>query len=286
MRKLVVNMIAWCWLLTALSCGITDRDQPVPYYLDLKDVVVLEPNSGIPATHKITDVWVFTDNQIQGVYPLPAKVPIQWEDKETEIVIIPGIRNNGMNDTPVLYPFLESIELTMRPEKLESYTIPLTFRYRDDCKFPVNEGFEDGNIFSFYYDPDTATKFGVTGEESRTGAKSATITLSKSGVFTEVGTATQVIRGQNLRGRSYVEFDYKGEGEIAVGIAKTVGTSIKGEYVLYVPARSEWNRIYVDLTNKTSPDDYDTYRLILGFTKTGFSAESKIYIDNFKHIHF
>ncbi len=287
MGRLILNIIICSWLVTVLSCGITDNDQPIPYYLDLKDVVVFEPNSEIPATHKITDVWVISDNeQIQGVYPLPAKVPIQWADKETKITILPGIRNNGMNDTPVLYPFLENVEMTLIPEKLKTYTIPLNFRYRDNCKFSVDEGFEESNIFNFYYDPDNTTKLEVTGEESRSGIKSGKVTLSQSGTFTEVGTGIQVLRGQNLRGKSYVEFDYKGEGEIAVGIAKTLGTVIRGEYVLYVPARSEWNRIYVDLTDKTSPNDYDSYRLILAFAKTGFSEESKIYIDNFKHIHF
>ena len=274
------------FILSFGSCGITDDEQPIPYYLDLKNVEVLEPITGIPGTHKITDIWVFADGQIQGVYPLPAKVPMTWEDKETNIRILPGIRNNGMNDTPVLYPFFKEIGFTVKPEQLKVYTIPLVFKYIDNCKFAINEDFESGNIFNYYLDPDSEARLEVTDEMARTGQKSAVITLSKAGIFTEIGSVTEVVKGQNLRGRSYIEFDYKGEGEIAVGIAKSLGNITTIEYFLFVPARSEWNRIYIDITDKTSPNNYDTYRMLLGFTKTGYSAETKIYLDNYKHIHF
>ncbi len=268
------------------SCGLTDRDMPVPYYLDLKDVQVFEPGSNTLGSQKITDIWVFADGQIQGVFPLPAKVPLKWEDKDSEIVIVPGIRKDGMNDTPVLYPFFKSIEVKLKPEPLKIYTIPLIFRYLDDCKFSVNEGFEEGNIFNHYLDPNSEARLTVTDAMSRTGKKCGVITLTKAGVFTEIGSENQVYKGQNLRGSSYIEFDYKGEGEIAVGLAKTLGTITTIEYFLFVPARSDWNRIYIDVTNKTSPNNYDSYRLLLGFTKTGHNAENKIYIDNYKHIHF
>lgn len=286
MKYLINIIVLGLFILSLGSCGITDDEQPIPYYLDLKDIEVLEPITGIPGTHKITDIWVFADGQIQGVYPLPAKVPMTWEDKETNIRILPGIRNNGMNDTPVLYPFFKEIDFTVKPEQLKVYTIPLVFKYIDNCKFAINEDFESGNIFNYYFDPNSEARLEVTDEMARTGQKSAVITLSKAGIFTEIGSVTEVVKGQNLRGRSYIEFDYKGEGEIAVGIAKSLGTITTIEYFLFVPARSEWNRIYVDITDKTSPNNYDTYRMLLGFTKTGYSAESKIFLDNYKHIHF
>ncbi|MCZ2100445.1 MAG: hypothetical protein LC107_02780 [Chitinophagales bacterium] len=286
MRAWIYKLSIGIILISSWSCGLTDRDQPIPYYLDLKDVQVLEPNSNILGTHKITDIWVFADGQIQGVYPLPVKAPITWEDKASDFIILPGVRYSGMNDTPILYPFFKGIEFSLKPNQLQTYTIPLTFEYVDDCKFSINEGFEDGNIFNHYFDPNSESRLEVTDKESRTGTKSAAITLKNANVFTEIGCATQVVKGQNLRGSSFVEFDYKGEGEIAVGIAKTLGNITTIEYFLFVPARNDWNRIYVDFTDKTSPNDYDTYRIILGFTKTGYSAETTIYLDNIKHIHF
>ena len=286
MRYILIVVSSIMLIFSLESCGITDNDQPIPYYLDLKNVQTTEPLTGAPGTHKMTEIWVFADGQIQGVYPLPAKVPLIWEDRQTTIRILPGIRNNGMNDTPVLYPFLKEIELTITPEQLKVYTVPLVFRYIDNCKFSVNENFENSNIFNFYLDPNSESRLEQTTDMASTGQKSAAITLTKAGVFTEIGSAIEVVKGQNLRGKSYVEFDYKGEGEIAVGIAKTLGTITTIEYFLFVPAKPDWNRIYVDVTDKTSSNNYDTYRLLLGFTKTGNSAETKIYIDNYKHIHF
>ncbi|MBL0024838.1 MAG: hypothetical protein IPO98_07365 [Saprospiraceae bacterium] len=80
--------------------------------------------------------------------------------------------------------------------------------------------------------------------------------------------------------------DYRGQGEIAVGVAKISGNIIRIDYALYIPAKETWNKIYVNLTDKLSASDYNEYNIVLSFRKTGLGDESKIYIDNIKHIHF
>lgn len=273
-------------LMMVISCDLNDNDQPLPFYLDMDDVTVSEPYSTLEGTHKITDAWVFADGQIQGVYPLPVKAPLFWEDKPSEIKILAGIRNSGMNDYPVFYPFFKEISLNMTPEALKEYKVPMNFKYIDDAKFSVIEDFENGNIFNFDLDGRPETVMEVTTEESRTGERCGVVTLTRSVNFMEIGCDRQILKGQNARGKSFVEFDYKGEGEIALGIAKTNRGIITIKYILFVPAKKEWNHIYVDYTNEISPEDFESYRLALAFTKTGSSEESKVYIDNYKHVHF
>ena len=62
-------------VINFVSCSLTDNEKPVPYFLDLKNPVVKAPGSSNNDTHKITEVWVFSNGQIQGVFPLPAIVP-------------------------------------------------------------------------------------------------------------------------------------------------------------------------------------------------------------------
>jgi hypothetical protein len=283
MKLLFVKFLV---ILVLASCGLGDNEQPIPFFLDLKSPEVIEPLQGIKGTHKITEAWVFADGQIQGLFPVPGTAALHLTNENTEIKILAGIKNNGMNDNPVFYPFFKEVPLVLSPEANKTYDVPLNFNYTDGAKFSINENFEGNHLFTFNLDNKTGPKLISSMEESRTGLKSGMVLLTNSNNFVEVATESSVQKGFNSRGESYVEFDYKGEGEIAVGIAKNQNGIFRVEYVLFVPAKLDWNHIYVDFTDKISPNDFDSYKMLLAFTKTGSSAESKVYIDNYKHVHF
>lgn len=267
------------------SCGLTDNDEPLPFFLNLENPVVSSPTQ-TKDTHKITDAWVFVDGQIIGVFPLPTKVPVTFTGAETEIIIFAGIRNNGMNDQPVFYPFYKSIVKKIKPNVGDEITIPLAFSYKEDTKFAVEESFENSNIFNNDIDSNPLTFIKPTNVTSSIGSYSGEVTLTSDLKFIEVASSTEILAGQNSRGASYIEFDYKGEGEIAVGLAKTNNGIIKIEYFIFVPGKDNWNKIYIDVTDKLSTQDYQKYAVLLAFTKTDLDVESKIYIDNYKHVHF
>ncbi|MGB4959550.1 MAG: hypothetical protein WBO36_08745 [Saprospiraceae bacterium] len=285
MMRNISGFVLLIFLVQCLSCTLTDNDQPIPSFLDLRDPQVLTSDLGGTDTHKITDVWVFADGQILGVFPLPARVPLINTDNDTEITILAGIRNNGMNDTPVFYPFYRSIVKVIKPIPNEAINIPLVFQYILDAKVPINESFETSNVFSLDFDNNPATNISVISGDASIGQKCGKVSFDTFSTL-EVGSTIRIADNQNARGKSYIELDYKGDGEIAVGIAKTTNGIIKAEYVLFVPARAVWNKIYIDVTDKLSPRDYDEYRLIFGFRKTGASTQSSILIDNIKHLHF
>jgi len=287
--KIMFKIIYISYILLLLhlsSCNILDNDQPLPFFLELKEPTVKLPNTNIYDTHKITDVWVFADGQILGVFPLPAKVPLSITNSVSEVTILAGIRKNGMNDTPVFYPFYKSIVTTVNPKANEGVTIPLDFEYIPDAKIPISESFELGNSFTIDLDKNPETNLQLTSESSILGSKSGLISLTSTTKFIEAGCSRKISSGENSRGQSYIELDYKGEGEIAVGIAKSMNGVLRIEYVLFVPAKENWNKIYVDVTDKLSPSDYNEYFIILAFTRTGNSQISNIYVDNIKHIHF
>ena len=98
--------------------------------------------------------------------------------------------------------------------------------------------------------------------------------------------AGPIIReGRNQRGNSYVEFDYKGNQTLNVGIVSQQGANLNVNYKLIVPGRSEWNKIYVDFTEELSSAEIGDYRIVLRLTRSnGNTAE--FFIDNFKHVHF
>ncbi len=273
-------------VICSFSCSLLENELPIPFYIDLKSPSVRQPVANAFDTHKINEVWVFADGQILGVFPLPAKVPVFFSGNSIEITILAGIRNNGMNETPVFYPFYKSIIATINPKENEVISIPLEFQYIANAKIPVNESFEAGSCFTIDLDGKPEPYFDISNQISSIGYKSAVITLTSSNRIMEIGCINKIKRGDNSRGQSYVELDYKGEGEIAIGIAKNINNITRIEYVIYIPGKENWNKIYVDLTDKLSSSDYDEYFIVLGANKTGNSLESKIYIDNVKHLHF
>ncbi len=271
---------------TVCSCSLLDNEQPTAFYIELKNPKVRQPFLNSLDSHKITDVWVFANGQILGVYPLPAKVPVPIEAGAVEITILAGIRNNGMNENPTFYPFYKSIVKTVTTKENDILSIPLEFQYVPNAKIPINESFESDHCFTIDLDGKADSNLGITDETAVLGTKSAFVNFTTNNASLETGCIRKIQKGDNSRGQSYVELDYKGIGEIAVGFAKINGGAIKVEYVLYIPGKESWNKIYVDLTNKLSTNDYDEYYIVLAAKRTGNSQSSKIYIDNVKHLHF
>jgi len=282
-----IYLLSIVYILTILSsCGLNDNAAPLPYYLDLKNPVVSTVDLVSEDTHRITDVYVFEDNQIIGVYPLPAKIPIIYKKDKVNIRILAGVRNNGFQDTPIFYPFYRAINKEINPVANETSIIDLDFSYMPNAKISINENFESTDGFSLDLDNKPNTSLTLTTEEASLGQSCAFAILSGEQLYFEVASNSGVRAGENAGGASYLEFDYKGEGEIAVGILKIFRGQVTVQWVLFVPGKDDWNRIYVELTNKLSSRDYDEYRIAFAFRKTGISSSPKIYIDNVKHLHF
>ncbi|MBK8054529.1 MAG: hypothetical protein IPK35_15010 [Saprospiraceae bacterium] len=268
------------------SCTLVDNEKPGVFYISLSDTKVKLPFSHGDDTHKIREIWAFADGQIVGIFPLPAKVPMIFTGKETEITILAGIRNNGMLDQPAFYPFYKSINKIVKGEIGQIINIPLDFSYVETAKFPVNESFETNHCFTTDLDGKTKPEWAITSSTATTGSRSGMVTLTPTDNIFEMACTNLIRKGENAKGKSYLELDYKGQGEIAVGLLKINSGLPKITYHLFIPANDNWNKIYVELTDQTSANDYSEYGVVMSIRKTGNNPESKVYLDNIKHIHF
>lgn len=274
------------FLLMLAGCQLNDNDRPVPSYIYVSDPVMLAPGTiNTPDSHKITDVWVIADGQLLGIFPLPAYIPLEVTGNETQVEIRGGIRNNGMNENSVEYAFFEPVFYTYTAQPLDTVSVPLVFRYKDNIKMPVNESFEGNVRFNTNLNPNNPVNIIISTDDFSTGSRSGLIELTPENNFIELASNDGVRKESHSRGRSFVEFDYKGDDEIAVGVAKLWNGNLDVQYVLFVPGKKDWNRIYVDITNVVSPHDFDIYYIVLGVTKLTNSAVSRTYIDNVRHVH-
>ncbi|MBK9257496.1 MAG: hypothetical protein IPM42_18700 [Saprospiraceae bacterium] len=268
------------------ACSLNDNDQPMPAFMLVSDPVVETLINQGDGTHKITDVWVFQNGKISGIFPLPAKVPVNVVNGGSDILIFAGIRNNGINGNPIFYPFYKSIETRVNPENGEIFSVPLKFSYNSDAVYSLAEGFETGNSFTFDSDQNPQTNLTVTDEDASTGTKSGKVVLTQQFPNIETATNQTFFKVNNRGGASYVELDYKGNAEIAVGLIKFEGQRGTIAYKVIIPPRLNWNKIYIDLTEELSLTDYDSYKIAIGFSKPSSLTEATVFIDNVKHIHF
>ncbi len=275
--------------LFMFSCQLDDNEAPIPSYIYVDQPILIAPGTiNTPDSHKITDVWVIADGQVLGIFPLPAYIPVEVTGVSTDIEIRGGIRNNGMNDNSVEYAFFEPVKYQYVAQPLDTVTVPLIFRYKSDVKIPINENFEGNNRFNTNLNPNSNVSLVVSENEASTGNRSGMVELTPENNYVELASNDFIRKEDHARGRSYIEFDYKGDDEITVGIVKlSVGNpNLDVQYVLFVPGKRDWNRIYVDVTNILSPHNFDVYYVVLGFSKLTNSAVSRTYIDNVRHVHF
>ncbi len=274
--------------VTFTGCGLDDNLAPIPTYLILENPSVDPGTTPGGDTHKITDVWVYSDGQLQGIFPLPAKVPVIATNEESEIIILAGIRKNGILDEPAFYPFYQSITRKVVLEEQKEITIPLRFVYAEDCTFELIADFEFDNLLNFNLDGDTSTNIKVTSEDAASGNKSGKVVLTGSSAVLEVATGETFNKLSQISGSAYIEMDYKGTADIGIGLVTFDEITPGGQlqYKVVVVPRNNWNKVYIDITQEISSPRLKAYKLALAFTVPAGQQSAEAYIDNVKMIRY
>lgn len=70
-----------------------------------------KPGEGT-GSQKITELWVYQNEQLLGIYSTPANIPI-IDLNRSKIQILPGIKNNGLSDSRIRYPFFQTLDTTL-----------------------------------------------------------------------------------------------------------------------------------------------------------------------------
>ena len=136
----------FCLLLLS-SCNLINPAEGVPAYLYIHNpsVVTNVVEEGA-ATQKISDAWVFLDDETYGVYQLPAWVPVLAEGS-TEIKLLAGIKVNGSSANRQDYPFYSTHTLNVDLTAAQTDTVSPVFEYEANTIFALLEDFETGNEF-------------------------------------------------------------------------------------------------------------------------------------------
>lgn len=267
------------------SCDIINPTEEIPSYVYV-DSIRFEtgPLEGSNSS-KITEVWFYAGGEFLGAYGMPAKIPVLMEG-ETEIIIFPGIRDNGILSMPDIYPFYtrQTIFIDLDPAKIDTIE-PLT-AYQAETQFAFIEDFESAHLFIDDQDEDPETEMIITNTEVFEGTGSGRITLTNDHDLIEVATITRYSEVPTNGSPVYLEMNYMNEVTFAVGlIGHQAGMIPATYYIITLRPRDFWNKIYINLTEALNQSDLAEYQIVFLSSLDEDLDEGNIYLDNIKFLY-
>jgi hypothetical protein len=264
------------------SCNIINPKEPTPYFIQIDSVTVKNTDYSLhgEVSQKITDVWVYYNNNLLGGYELPAHIPIIG-DTVGSIDIQAGVLRNGMNGDRAKYPYY----------KLNNYPINWTagtckkiypiFQYVsfDEMKMLQHEDFEIGNSFTPLNTDTPIVKSFNAKYGNRCGLMylDANHTQSENIITEKLALAYNTVY--------FLEMDYQCDVPITVNL---LCTSASGTSTIVnvggVNPKDKWNKMYFDIGQVVSNVRAKDYNIIISAYKPSSQSTGYAYIDNIKLI--
>ncbi len=297
MKRTLPQFSIWLGTIVAiaglLSC--TKKQQvDAPAYLKIDSVAfqTIDSDEGTNR-QKITEAWVYINDNLQGIYDLPCEVPLLVIG-EKRVKIRGGVRRNGIEETHIDYPFFNTFEQTVTLEALKTQTLSPVLKYFDDA-IVWDESFDDSG---YKFEPASAsdTSLFLTNDPAEVfeGTGSGKIVLSGNNQFARIHTTQkfQLPFGQPV----FVEMHYKTNAEFSIGLVSHIvntGETIYTNYLYLEPTignsrfENGWNKVYVNLSelvnkNTTAESSDIFFEMIRQDTN---SSDAILLLDNVKLLY-
>lgn len=236
-------------LLLLGSCNLINPEEPLPGYIHIEEFdVSFLPGQGT-SSEKITEIWVYANEKIIGVYDLPADVPV-LENGPVDFLFFAGIKNNGVSRTRIRYPFYKPHAERISIGPLSRDTVRPVFSYYNGVIISERD-FEDGNFL--IPAGSTQGQFVVTTDPAQVfeGARSGlgTLQAGESVLYFKDDDNWTLTGGEPI----FIELNYSCNNTFAVGLIATRGSTIRKELALIINPTTGilgmpvWNKIYIDL---------------------------------------
>jgi len=288
------SIIICCMAFVLSSCSLIDPPEKIPTFIQIDDInLVVNASLEGSASEKITDAWIYVADQLVGIFELPCKVPVLIEG-DREIKVYAGIKDNGISDLRVKYPFYTYYSETIDFVPGETIILNPTVNYVSTVTFWI-EDFEDPGVkFNRQVTSDTSlVAIQSPAINVFEGASSGMAYLESSDIYFEVVTDETTFNTFPQGGSPvYLELNYKTNVPVNIGVYATVGTAIQHLHMTINPSNedinlAEWNKIYINLTDRVSSEinatEFDIY---IGYFNTGGSAQDpQAYFDNIKVLY-
>jgi len=245
------------------SCSLLEPDELVPSYIQIDSFALVDnPNADEGSlTNQIVDAWVFIDDEMIGIFELPAKVPVLTSGNH-KLTVGPGILVSTNSTIRENYPFYNAhVDQNFSLIAGESVDLIPQTSYRDEgstYEYIVVDDFETAftQIDSFSGSAAAILKTEADGYVYD-GTGSGLVTISKNDSLVALRTPAYQFPASSKP--VYMEMDYFSDYSVTIGVfVKNIG--IQNEVIDYLtikPTTDEdgeeaWKKAYVELTSITS----------------------------------
>jgi hypothetical protein len=263
-------LLGLAWILGLQGCDYFQPEAAVPSYIRIDSVFFQEngPDSTGYPSHRISDLWIYANNQIVGIFEWPtAKIPVLAEGN-TRISIQAGVFTDGTRKSRVYYPFYRAFNTEVVLIKNQVSVLKPSFRYTPEKKKPFSfyQDFEASLSGCGKGDAGTASLSREFHEDSipgnRFGDRYALLKNVSSTDILEIASEDFVPLKTN-GDPVYLEFDYRSTTQMTVGLKAMIGNTPAGSVndLILLP-RSQWTKVYVSLADETQ--SYNSSAVLLG----------------------
>nr|MBS0036845.1 hypothetical protein [Saprospiraceae bacterium] len=269
------------------ACGLFEEDELYPHYIHMNDYhIVVEDQQGT-ADQNLSDSWVYYGGDLLGAFELGADVPILNNKENNQLLIFPGIRENGIRALPSLHFMLRPDTFDLQWEALKIDTLVPTFRYFDDVNFRLIENFEFGNTFNQNLDGNPSTRLVRSSEDSFEGSYSGKMEVFEGSEVLEA--ASDFIYLDLPNGRPvYLEMNYKNNHPFSVGLVGERPEAAETKFYKITFNESEdWNKVVINFQDEISLGGFTGYRILFGMSldRDHPVDTATVFLDNLKLVH-
>jgi len=279
----VGKVVTGILLLGMMGCGLYSRDEGIPSYLLVENFEWRETNGAAGTlSRNIKDVWVYIDGDLQGVYPLPARIPLLKEGSQA-LQLSAGILLNGISATRAIYPFYQRWDTLIHLQRGRTDTLRPWTTYRNTTRTVWTEDFE-------------GLGFGL---RARSGSDTVLLRESQADSVYEGTSCLKMVvdhRAQVLVAESidqvglqpgspcFLELNYRNNVPLQVGLQSQLGSDLSDPlWIIELAPSALWSKQYLNFTPYLGMVSGARYRLLLRpVWNQGNSGVGVVRVDNLK----
>lgn len=263
------------FLFIFISCEKNDK---IPSYLKVNNVNLNYNQNFGSTTENITDVWVYIEDNLQGVYEIPVEFPV-LEEGIKNIRVKAGIKANGIASTRIQYPFYSSFLDTINLVKDETIEIFPTFSYNDAFDAIIEDFENSGTTVDSTISSEI--DFTIVNEDEN---KYAFAEIVSPLINFEIATQDLTLPQQGAP--VYLELDYKSSTEFLVGMYINYPQDVVKSELVWVTSKQDWNKIYINLTQTVSESiGAQSFKVFFNMRRNDPSSNEEISLDNIKVLY-
>jgi hypothetical protein len=280
-------------ILLFSGCELINPGEPTPAYIHIDKFTLVANPAGFTSTGtegslstKITDAWVYLDEQLVGCFQLPVTFPVLAEGTHT-IKLRAGIKVNGIAATRAPYPFYESYSQTIDFQPGIKTTLTPTIQYASSTTFAWLENFEgasNSTVGSHGTDTLLLNTGSIVPANVFEGGSSGAAYLDANRIFFECISPSYPLPKSGAA--VFLELNYKSNTAVTFGLYAYTGASFNQVTAINLHASENWNKAYIYLSPIISQNvNADHFNVFMGMVNNTNADSMAFLVDNLKLVY-